>query len=118
MMAMKKQQPTKKAAKQAKVTVDKQRKNNGENGGRDEKGRFAEGNPLGFQPGESGNPAGRPKSVTLSEAYRQQLAAQQAEGVESTYAEVIAKMVCDEAAKGNINAAGEIADREEGKQRQ
>ncbi|HEX7176891.1 MAG TPA: DUF5681 domain-containing protein [Pyrinomonadaceae bacterium] len=39
-------------------------------------GKFAEGNKLGrrFRPGQSGNPKGRPKSITLSEAYRKLLA--------------------------------------------
>jgi hypothetical protein len=115
------QQKTRRQTKprQARAAAVKQRNNSGERDGRDDKGRFIEGNPHSFQPGQSGNPAGRPKAVTLSEAYRQQLAAQQTEGAdESTYAEVIAKMVCAEAAKGNVLAAREIADRTEGKPKQ
>lgn len=98
------------ATKKKQIT-DKQRKNSD---GR--KRSLANLKP--FPKGVSGNPAGRPKAVTLSEAYRQQLAAQKTEGDESTYAEVIAKMVCEEAAKGNVMAAREIADRTEGKPKQ
>lgn len=109
-MATKKSQP-KKPAKRAKLTA-KQRKNS-------EARARSLANLKPFQKGVSGNPAGRPKSVTLSEAYRQQLAAQQTEGADaSTYAEVIAKMVCEGAAKGNVNAARELADRTEGKPKQ
>ena len=71
-----------------------------------------------FQPGQSGNPKGRPKSITLSEALRQQLAQQIPGKSEQTYAEKIALMLCKEAAKGNVGAAREIADRTEGKPRQ
>lgn len=113
-MATKKKTQPKKTAKKAKPPSVKQTDNRRQNG------QFAPGNNLGnqFQPGQSGNPAGRPKAITLSEAYRQQLAVQKAEGDESTYAEVIAKMVCEEAAKGNVMAAREIADRTEGKPKQ
>src|SRR5437868_2070705 len=95
-----------------KNTVDKQRKNNG---GKKPGGVTGKG----FMPGRSGNPAGRPKSLTLSEAYRKQLA----EPVPGdphgrTYAEVIAEAVCKDAAAGNTAAAREIADRVEGKPRQ
>jgi hypothetical protein len=92
------------------MMVDNQRGNNG---------RFAKGNSLGFQPGRSGNPKGRPKSITLSEAYRKQLA-QPVPGNEDglTYADVIASVVCEAAAKGDVQAARELADRTEGKARQ
>jgi hypothetical protein len=46
----------------------------GENTGRDGRGRFTKDTPTAFKPGQSGNPAGRPKSITLSEAIRLQLA--------------------------------------------
>jgi len=94
------------------MSTEKQR----ENTGRDDKGRFTAGNPNGFQPGQSGNPAGRPKSITLSEAIRLQLA--QTFGEDRTYAEEIALVLCVAAIKGNVNAAREIADRTEGKPKQ
>src|SRR5918911_5015250 len=98
-------------------TADKQPKNNGD---RDEKGRFVKGNNNGFKPGQSGNPAGRPKSITLSEALRMELAKANPQGDgEQTYAEAIAQMLCEQAAEhNNIMAAKEIADRTEGKPRQ
>jgi hypothetical protein len=84
-----------------------------ENTGRDEHGRFTKDAPTAFKPGQSGNPAGRPKSITLSEAIRLQLA--QTFNDSRTYAEEIALVLCVTAAKGNVNAAREIADRTEGK---
>ncbi|MEJ7578653.1 MAG: DUF5681 domain-containing protein [Pyrinomonadaceae bacterium] len=71
-----------------------------------------------FKPGQSGNPAGRPKSITLSEAIRLQLAKKVSEGSDYTYAEAIAQVLCVAAVKGNVNAAREIADRTEGKPKQ
>ena len=96
-------------------TADKQRQNSG----RDDKGRFAKGNPNEFQPGQSGNPKGRPKSITLSEAYRHQLAQPVPKDREGrTYAEVIAALMCQRATQGDVAAAKEIADRVEGKPKQ
>lgn len=100
---------------ETKKTVDKQRQNNGQP---DAKGRFVKGNHNGFKPGASGNPKGRPKSVTLSEALRAQLGQMMPGADEQTYAEKIAVVLCEEAAKGNVGAAKEIADRTEGKPRQ
>jgi hypothetical protein len=71
-----------------------------------------------FKPGQSGNPAGRPKSITLSEAIRLQLAKKVSDGSDYTYAEAIAQVLCVAAVKGNVNAAREIADRTEGKPKQ
>jgi hypothetical protein len=84
-------------------------------------GKFAEGNKIGnrFQPGESGNPKGRPKSITLSEAYRRQLAQPVPKDSQGrTYAEVIAELMCKRATQGDVAAAREVADRVEGKARQ
>lgn len=69
-----------------------------------------------WKPGQSGNPRGRPKSVTLSEALRLELAKANPEGDgEETFAETIASVLVKSAATGNILAAKEIADRTEGK---
>jgi hypothetical protein len=98
------------------MASEKQRKNKGD---RDERGRFTKDTPTAFKPGQSGNPAGRPKSITLSEALRLELAKASPEGDgEQTYAEAIAAILCQTAATGNILAAKEIADRTEGKPKQ
>ena len=97
------------------AAADKQAKNKE---GRDGRGRFTKDAPSAFKPGQSGNPAGRPKSVTLSEAIRLQLAKKVSEGSDYTYAEAIAQVLCVAAVRGNVNAAREIADRTEGKPRQ
>lgn len=96
-------------------TADNQAKSS-----RDEKGRFLKGNETGWKPGQSGNPAGRPKTITLSEAYRNALAQPMPKDKKGrTIAEVIAEKVCLEAAfTGNVQAAREIADRTEGKPKQ
>ncbi len=92
--------------------ADKQRKNS-------EKRARKLANLKPFKKGQSGNPLGRPKSITLSEAYRNQLAqAVPADPEGRTYAEVIAKLVCVKAIKGDVSAAKEIADRVEGRPKQ
>jgi hypothetical protein len=93
-------------------TTDKQRKNSGRR-------NPGIANLKPFQKGVSGNPAGRPKSLTLSEAFRRQLS-QPVPGDEQgrTFAEVIALRVCVAAAQGDISASREIADRTEGKPKQ
>lgn len=115
-----KQAKTTAKAKSAKPAVDKQRKTTAKKNGRTPQGQFAEGNQHGFQPGQSGNPAGRPKGIVfLSEAYRAQLAKPMPGDVQGrTYAEVIAETVCSMAATGNFVAAKEVADRSEGKAKQ
>jgi len=102
-----------------KTAIDKQTENNGAQAGRDDKGRYQKGHSLGFQPGQSGNPKGRPKVITLSEAYRNALARpMEGDALRRTYAEVIADEMVTFAAQGNIHSAKEIADRTEGKPRQ
>jgi len=95
----------------AKQSTDKQRRNR-ENRAR----QLANLEP--FPKGVSGNPAGRPKSITLSEALRLQLAKVSPHAAERTYAEEIARVLCVNATRGNVNAAREIADRTEGKPKQ
>ena len=106
-MATKQRQPKKALAKKQ---TDNKRRN----------GQFAPGNKLGnrFQPGESGNPNGRPKRTKLTEALTAQLAEMAPAAPEKTIAETIAKALIDEALKGNVQAIREIGDRTEGKPRQ
>src|SRR5947207_2418987 len=63
--------------------------------------------------GVSGNPAGRPKSLILSEAYRHKLQ-EQFPGSDHTWAEEIAQRMAKLALK-RVTAAQEMADRTEGK---
>ena len=98
------------------MSTDKQGKNKD---GRDAQGRFTKDTPNTFKPGQSGNPAGRPKSITLSEALRLELAKVfPGDTQERTFAEVIAQQLVRSAATGNILAAKEIADRTEGRPKQ
>ena len=84
--------------------------------------KVGRGNPpqeTRWKPGQSGNPAGRPKSITLSEALRLELAKVfPGDTQERTFAEVIAQQLVRSAATGNILAAKEIADRTEGRPKQ
>jgi hypothetical protein len=98
------------------MSTDQQGKNKD---GRDAQGRFTKDTPNTFKPGQSGNPAGRPKSITLSEALRLELAKVfPGDTQERTFAEVIAQQLVRSAATGNILAAKEIADRTEGRPKQ
>jgi hypothetical protein len=103
----------------SKKTTDKQRTNR-EPGPKTTGGKARSlANLKPFKPGRSGNPSGRPKSITLSEALRHELAKAHPESKDGeTYAEKIAGVLCKAAAEGNVNAAKEIADRTEGKPRQ
>ena len=95
-----------------KMATDKQRKNR-------EGRKRSLANLKPFRKGQSGNPKGRPKSITLSEALRHELAKENPKGKDGeTYAERIAAVLCQAAVGGNVNAAKEIADRTEGKPRQ
>lgn len=94
--------------------ADKQRQNSGKR--KRTRTSFGKGNPFRWQEGQSGNPAGRPKAITLSEAYRRALAIELDDG--RTVAEAIAESVAHKAMAGTTMAAVEIADRTEGKARQ
>ncbi|MEJ7618381.1 MAG: DUF5681 domain-containing protein [Pyrinomonadaceae bacterium] len=97
------------------TTADKQPQNSGRLTG----GRFATGNQHAFQKGRSGNPAGRPKSITLSEAYRRELAkVDPTDEHKRTFAEILAEQTVLKAKGGDISALKELADRTEGKARQ
>ena len=72
-----------------------------------------------FKPGQSGNPKGRPKSITLSEAYRKMLAqVDESDPQRRTRAEVLAEEMYLKAKMGDVAALREIADRVEGKAKQ
>ena len=65
-----------------------------------------------FKKGQSGNPAGRPKCTTLSEALRRALEAPADRDRNGrTNAEVLAVKLIDKARKGNVQAFAQIADR-------
>ncbi len=61
-----------------------------------------------FQPGQSGNPGGRPKRKPISDAYADVLC-------DSAKLKAFAKAVVDKAIAGDIQAAKEVADRLEGR---
>ena len=72
-----------------------------------------------WKKGQSGNPKGRPKSITLSEAYRRELAkVDPTDEQKRTFAEILAGQAVIKAKTGDVQALKEIADRTEGKARQ
>jgi Family of unknown function (DUF5681) len=77
------------------------------------------GKPHQWKKGQSGNPCGRPKSRTLSDAYRKKLEEPVPNDPKArTWAELIADAQVRDAVRGNVQAAREIADRTEGRARQ
>lgn len=83
--------------------------------GRRKDGTFTGRHPWAFQPGQSGNPAGRRPSITLSAAYKQKLASvceQDPHG--RTWAEVIAEGMIVAAAQGKTAPAKELRETTEG----
>lgn len=70
-----------------------------------------------WKPGQSGNPSGRPKgSGRLSKALAHLLGERYPDDpLDRTYAEVISERIAQAAAKGDVAAMREIADRTEGK---
>jgi hypothetical protein len=78
-------------------------------------GRKANGQ---FAKGASGNPAGRPKSRTLSEELRVRLEEKYPGQTLETYARMIAIALIDKAIEGDVAAIRECFDRTEGKPRQ
>lgn len=81
-------------------------------------GKFAGGNTVGnrWQKGQSGNPAGRPKSALLSDALRKQLAETDKDG--KSVAEKVAAALIQKAKGGDVQAIREVFDRAEGKAQQ
>ena len=95
--------------------ADKQR----ENSAKKPSGRpFAPGNKHAWKPGQSGNPAGRPKSITFSEACRKLLAEIEDKEGQLTVAEELARAAILAAKSGSAQHLKEINDRVEGKSRQ
>jgi hypothetical protein len=77
------------------------------------------GKPYRWKKGTSGNLSGRPKSKTLSDAYKNKLEEPVPNDPEKrTWAELIAEAQIRDAVRGNVQAAREIADRTEGRPRQ
>ena len=77
------------------------------------------GKPYQWKKGQSGNPGGRPRINTLSDAYRCKLEEPVPGDSEGrTFAEVIAQTLAEKALAGDIRAAQELADRAEGRARQ
>ena len=76
-----------------------------------------------WKPGQSGNPSGRPKRKPLTDAYAAILTKRIPAAVarklqllgRPTYAQVIAMSLAQEAIKGKVQAASELADRVEGR---
>ncbi len=98
-------------------TTEKPLNNNG--GGRGANGRFVRGHAHGFKPGESGNPAGKPKGLALSEYCRR--AVREVDPTDQagrTFGEVIAERLVTQAARGDLGAVKELFDRLEGRARQ
>ena len=93
----------KKASKKPSTPVQKPTPENRDNSGR-------------FVPGKSGNPAGRPKKLPITEAIRQELEKKGRFNVANDVA--IARKLIALALDGDLEAIREIADRAEGKSRQ
>lgn len=92
---------------------------------RSQAGLFQKGNVYAWRPGQSGNPAGRPKAITISAALRHKLAeVDESDPERRTYVELIANYLVRVAAglagsgRSSVLAAREIANRTEGKPRQ
>jgi Family of unknown function (DUF5681) len=69
-----------------------------------------------WKKGQSGNRGGRPRTATLSQAYREVLEQRvPGDNRSRTFAQVIAASVASAAADGNIRAAAELAERTEGR---
>jgi hypothetical protein len=71
-----------------------------------------------WQPGQSGNPGGRPAFKELNRACREILSSPMPGFPKRTYAEGIAERLATAALSGNVSAAQELADRAEGRPRQ
>jgi hypothetical protein len=93
------------------------------------KGRGRRENLTPFKPGQSGNPGGRPKKAPITDYLRDQLEAPIPEamkaklppifievyGTDATFGQMVAFKIIAQAAEGNMQAAGMLLDRTEGK---
>ena len=69
-----------------------------------------------WKPGQSGNPGGRPKTASLSQACRAVLdKIVPGDREKCTYAQAIAERLADLAVKGHLGAVRELGDRTEGR---
>jgi hypothetical protein len=73
-----------------------------------------------FQPGQSGNPSGRPKGTkNMSTILREMLELEiEVDGVKMTQKDAIVKKLIKKSNSGNLRAIQEIFDRTEGKAKQ
>jgi hypothetical protein len=110
-----KKTPPKRAAKAKPSSAEKQRGNSAK---RSRGKPFEKGNPHAFQPGQSGNPNGRPKRTKLSEALLVKLAEDSPDAGEATVAEAVADALIKRALIGDVQAIREIGDRTEGRPKQ
>ena len=78
---------------------------------------FAKGNAFAFKPGQSGNPAGRPRD-TITPHLRELVRMQNPGKDEVTYGELVARALLVRAVSGDVQAIREVFDRLEGKPRQ
>lgn len=105
---------------ESKICADKQQENCARKRPRGKP--FAKGNSFAWKPGQSGNPSGRPKVRTISEAYRKYLAEVDPEDPQGrTRAEVAAERLyklTEIEHPAAVGAFRELADRSEGKPRQ
>lgn len=87
--------------------------NNGRSNGK-RRGRVQ--NLIPWQPGQSGNPGGRPRRKPITDAYKELLNAEDGKG--NTGAQALAWSILRKALLGDVAAAKEITDRVEGTVRQ
>lgn len=88
------------------------KKNSGAGGGGGKRGNVANLKP--FQPGQSGNPGGRPKKKPITEALLELLNAEQGAS-KKTGAQLLAQVLYTQGLKGKVPAIVEVLDRIEGK---
>jgi hypothetical protein len=89
--------------------------NSAKSSAKSKRGNPAKTEPYRFQPGQSGNPGGRPRKL-VSDAYQRVLEQEATYGKQKgTGADLLAAKMWRQAMNGKIQAAVELADRVEGK---
>jgi Family of unknown function (DUF5681) len=96
--------------------VKKEPGSRAENGAKNRRGNPDKIKPYRFQPGQSGNPGGRPRKY-ITEVYEQLALEPVPKRGGKTYAQLLALAQFRKALKGNTVAAKEVTDRLEGKAR-